>query len=241
MTASKKIRINKFIANCGVTSRRKADELIEEGHVQVNNKKADLGTQVDPQKDRVSVKGKPIYQPTGKPTYLMFHKPKKVLTSMSDPEGRPVVADFFKSFKTRLFPVGRLDWETEGLLLMTNDGDFAQSILHPKKKIPKTYLVKLNGDPTEAQLQKLKRGVSIVGGRVKALHADTLRHSTAGKAWVQIVITEGKNRQVRRMFEKIGFDVLKLRRTAIGRLKLGKLTRGQFMELTTRQRKRIFE
>lgn len=235
------IRINKFIAACGVSSRRKADELIEEGLVTINGQIADLGSQVDPDRDKVCVKRKLIHQPKGKQLYLMFHKPKKVLTSINDPEGRPVVADFFRRFKIRLFPVGRLDWDTEGLLIMTNDGSFAQSITHPKEQVPKTYLVKLDGNPSSEQLQKLKRGVSIVGGKVKAIHAEKLHQLKTDKAWVQIVITEGKNRQVRKMFEKIGFDVLKLQRTAIGRLKLGKLPRGHYKELSEFQIKQIFQ
>ena len=235
------MRLNKFIADCGIASRRKADELIREGLVKINEKTADIGTQVNPDNDRVSVKGKPIHKPAGRKIYLMFHKPKKVLTSMSDPEGRPVVADFFRRFKIRLFPVGRLDWDTEGLLIMTNDGDFSQRVTHPKGQIPKTYLAKLDGDPSVEKLNKLKKGVSIIGGRVKALHIKKMHKSKKDKAWIQIVIAEGKNRQVRRMFEKIGFDVVKLQRTAIGRLKLGKLPRGQYMELNEVQQQRVFQ
>ncbi len=255
----KKIRLNKFIADCGMVSRRKADVLIIEGLVQINGKTAQLGDQIDPHSDRIFVKGKPIHGIKGDKVYLMFHKPKKVLTSMEDPEGRSVVADFFKNKKfkkTRLFPVGRLDWDTEGLLIMTNDGDFSQLVTHPKEEIPKTYLAKLDGNPSMDQLNKLKRGVSIVGGKVKALHVEKFRKKNINrqgltvakrgksgggdKAWVQIIISEGKNRQVRRMFEKIGFDVIKLRRIAIGQLKLGKLPRGQYVELSESQRKRIF-
>lgn len=233
----KSVRLNKFIADCGITSRRKADEFIEEGLVKVNGRMAEVGASVDPQNDRVFVKGKPIKK--SPKIYLMFHKPKKVLTSMSDPEGRPVVADFFKGFKTRLFPVGRLDWNTEGLLLMTNDGDFSYSVTHPKRQILKTYMAKLDGDPSDERLHKLKKGVSIVGGRVKAVHVEKI--SKREKAWVQVVIAEGRNRQVRQMFEKIGFDTLKLRRVAIGRLKLGRLPRGSYVELSEVQMRRIFQ
>ena len=235
------IRLNKFISSCGVGSRRKADQLIQQGRVTVNGKIASLGLVIHPSRDQVFVGKKSIRLPQHQKIYLMFHKPKKVLTSTHDPMGRPVVMDFFKKFKTRLFPVGRLDWDTEGLLLMTNDGDFSQSVSHPKTQIPKTYLAKLNGDPSDLQLSKLKQGVSSKGGRVKALYVKKQNYlRKTKKTWVQIVVIDGKNRQIRRMFEKIGFDVLKLQRTAIGRLKLGKLPRGQYLELSPNQRKRIF-
>ena len=133
----------------------------------------------------------------------MFHKPKKVLTSMSDPEGRPVIADFFRRFKVRLFPVGRLDWETEGLLIMTNDGDFSQSITHPKSQIPKTYLTKLNGDPSIEQLNKLKRGVSIIGGRVKALQIEKMHKSKKDKAWIQSSLPKVKTAKFDKCLKKL--------------------------------------
>ena len=159
---------------------------------------------------------------------------------MSDPQGRTTVADFFSRVKGRVFPVGRLDWDSEGLLLMTNDGRFAQEVAHPKKEIPKTYLVKLDGQPTAEQLAKLKRGVSIVGGKVKALHVEKIQRGANKYGWYKIVITEGKNRQVRRMFEKIGFDVKKLQRVAIGKLTIGKTRKGEFRELTEKDLRRVF-
>lgn len=223
------LRLNKFLAECGVASRRKADELIESGHVQVNGKTVyELGVRVTPETDRVTVDGKPV-RPEAQKIYVVFYKPENVLTTMEDPEGRPTVADFMEQLPVRVFPVGRLDWDTEGLLLLTNDGEFAQRVMHPREEIPKTYLAKLDGKPTDEQLQKLKNGVTIPGGRVKALHVERAKVGDSRQYdWVKIIIGEGKNRQVRHMFNKIGFDVKKLKRVAIGQLTLGPLAKGEY-------------
>lgn len=237
-----KIRLNKYIAESGVTSRRKADRLIESGQVMVNGKRVfEMGTQIDPIRDRVTVEGKPIKLEEEK-VYIMFFKPKNVLTSMEDPEGRPTVADFFEGVPYRVFPVGRLDWDSEGLLLLTNDGDFANKVMHPKEEIPKVYHVKLNGQPTEQEIRKLLTGVPIIGGRVKAEEVSRLRRGTSEeKSWYRIVIHEGKNRQIRKMFEKIGYDVEKLQRVAIGGLELKNLERGEYMLLSRKSVDAIFD
>lgn len=243
LTKSGPIRLNKFLADCGVASRRSADQMISEGQVQVNGKTVyELGVRVDPSTDRVVLNGKPVRAPQGaQKIYVIFHKPEKVLTTMSDPEGRPTVADFVERLPVRVFPVGRLDWETEGLLLLTNDGDFAQKVMHPKEEIPKTYLVKLDGQPTEVHLQKLLRGVTIPGGRVRALHVERVRIGESKQYdWVKIIITEGKNRQIRYMMQKIGYDVKKLRRVAIGQLTLGSLQKGEYAFLDQSMIARIF-
>lgn len=215
--------------------------MIEEGRVTVNGKKVyELGQRVSVS-DNVLVDGKPI-KLEKRNYYIAFHKPKDVLTSMSDPDGRPCVGDFFEDFPVRLFPVGRLDWDSEGLLLMTNDGDFAQSIAHPKEEIPKTYQVKIDDQIEPAKIEKLLSGVSILGGgRVKAKSVRKLRKGSAKKDWLEVIITEGKNRQIRKMFHKVGYDVVKLQRVAIGNFEIGKLERGQFKELTSRQIEKIFE
>lgn len=234
------IRLNKYLADCGIASRRKADELIENGKVQVNGKRVfELGQRVDPSCDHIVVGGKTVKPPLSK-IYVMFHKPKNVVTTMEDPEGRPTIADFIRRFPQRLFPVGRLDWDSEGLLILTNDGDFAQKVTHPKFEIPKTYLVKVNGQPTPLQLRKLLQGVSIIGGRVRALEVEKIRRGAEQYDWLKVVITEGKNRQIRQMFAKIGYDVLKLQRVAIGQLRLGKLDRGEFRVLTPEEVKKVF-
>lgn len=242
LTKSAPIRLNKYLADCGITSRRGADQLIEEGQVQVNGKTVyELGVRVNPSVDRVVLKGKPV-KPATQKIYVIFNKPEKVLTTMSDPEGRPTVSDYMEKLPVRVFPVGRLDWETEGLLLLTNDGEFAQKVMHPREDIPKTYLAKLDGQPSEVHLQKLLRGVTIPGGRVRALHVERVRIGESKQYdWVKIVISEGKNRQVRYMFQKIGYDVKKLRRVAIGQLTLGNLQKGEYAFLDTLGISRIFK
>jgi 23S rRNA pseudouridine2605 synthase len=236
------VRLNKFLADCGVTSRRGADELIREGAVSINGKKVyELGARVNVKSDRVMVNGKPV-QVDFRKVYIAFHKPKGVLTTMEDPEGRPCIADYFKHMDVRIFPIGRLDWDSEGLILLTNDGEFAQRVMHPKHEVLKTYHVKVNGHPSEDQLQKLRRGVSIKdGGKVAARHLEKIKMGDSDLYdWLRISVGEGKNRQVRKMFEKIGFDVLKLQRVAIGRLKLSGLPRGEWAMLAPDEVERIF-
>jgi 23S rRNA pseudouridine2605 synthase len=245
MTKTKKIefvRLNKFLAQNGVASRRAADHLIENGDVQVNGKKVfELGIKIDPSRDRIVVQGKPLKIVQDK-VYLMLNKPKGILTSMSDPHGRPCVGDLFKDFPYRVFPIGRLDYDSEGLILLSNDGDFALKITHPSKEVTKTYIVKLSGKPEPRHIQKLRNGVSIIGGRVSARHIEKIRMKDGSDQydWYKIIITEGKNRQIRQMFTKIGFDVLKLQRVSIGRLKIGSLDRGQIRDLTELDLKKVF-
>ncbi len=234
------IRLNKYIADHGIASRRKADILIDEGEVTVNGRKVfELGLKINPLKDQVKVSGRLIHVKP-QPLYFIFNKPRNVVTSTSDPQGRPTVIDYFSKVKQRLFPVGRLDWDTEGLLLMTNDGDFANEITSPASNIPKTYHAKLDGITTDEKLEKLKRGVSIIGGKVKALEVKRLKKGTDKKDWVQITIKEGKNRQVRKMFEKIGYDVVKLKRVSIGQLKLTNLKPGEYRPLTQKDLLQLF-
>lgn len=238
----KPTRLNKYLSETGIASRRHADQLISEGAVLVNGKKVyELGTRVLPS-DRITVNGKPV-KATGEKVYLCFNKPKHVVTTMNDPEGRPSIADYFQRLPVRVFPVGRLDWDSEGMILLTNDGDFAQSVNHPTEEILKTYLVKVSGHVTDEQLLRLKTGVSIPSGRVMAKIAERARSKgSTEKDWIRIGITEGKNRQIRYMFEKIGFDVLKLQRVAIGALKMPQtLERGEFVFLTEMGIKKIFE
>lgn len=237
------IRLNKFIAESGLASRRHADRMIEEGLVTVNGKKVyELGVKVDPSKDKILVEGKPVKTQSTK-LYIMFNKPRGVITSMEDPLDRPTVAEYMGDVPFRVYPVGRLDWDSEGLLFLTNDGDFANRVMHPKEEVTKTYLVKVDGQPKPEQIQKLLKGVSIEGGKVKAKHVEKIKRYEGSEQydWYKIVITEGKNRQIRQMFAKINFDVLKLQRVAIGRLKLGHLNRGEYVYLHESLLERIFQ
>jgi 23S rRNA pseudouridine2605 synthase len=238
--AGTKVRLNKLIADSGIASRRAADRLIEEGQVTVNGKKVyELGVKVDPHADKIFVDGKPLRKKF-EHVYLMFHKPKGVLTTMEDPLERPTIKEYIEEVPTRVFPVGRLDWDSEGLILLTNDGEYANRVTHPKAEVTKTYLVKVDGKPTDEQLKKLQAGVSIVGGRVSAKFIERVKRGREQYDWLKIVITEGKNRQIRQMFEKIGFDVLKLQRVAIGRLRIGNLERGELVYLNDVAAERVF-
>ncbi len=235
------IRLNRFLAASGVASRRKADELIETGAIQINGRTTyELGLKVNPHKDRITVHGRTI-KPIAQKIYVAFYKPENVLTSLSDPLGRPTLSDFIQKLPARVFPVGRLDWDTEGLLILTNDGDLAQKIMHPKYGVTKTYMVKIDGQIQPRHLEKLKRGFTIPGGRVRALAVERV---TAGNSaqydWVKIVIDEGKNRQVRHMFAKLGFGIKKLKRVAIGQLSIGRLRKGDVAFLSEVGIKKVF-
>lgn len=225
------MRLNRYIALCGVCSRRKADDLIESKRVHVNGRLVStLGHVVTLGKDKVKVGGKPVVQKHF--AYYVFNKPKNVLSTMSDPKGRPTVFDYFKTSEEGLFPVGRLDWDAEGIMVLTNDGEFANKLAHPKWGVEKTYLVKIKGTISQVKLNKLTTGISIIGGKVRALEAVKLKKGKGQHDWVRITISEGKNRQIKRMFEKIGFDVLKIQRISIGGLMLRGLRKGGIREIT---------
>jgi 23S rRNA pseudouridine2605 synthase len=227
-------RLHKYIAECGVASRRKAEEFIAEGSVTVNGHVIrEMGYKIVPGSDAIKVKGKLIRQPS-KTIYIALHKPAGVVTTLNDPEGRPTVKDLLRGVRDRVFPVGRLDYDSEGLLILTNDGDFAQSVSHPAKIVKKVYQVKVSGKPEQKHIERLKQGVTLAEGRARAVHIERMRTGDQYD-WFKVVLSEGKNRQVRRMFEKVGFDVIKLKRVAIGQLTLGNLQRGQFKILSKDQ------
>lgn len=233
---NKTIRLNHFLSSCGVCARRKADEIIKHKKVTVNHKQVrDPAWKIHPKTDQVRLEGKLVTPPKIK-HYIAFNKPKKVLTTMSDPKNRLCIADFFKKTKERIFPIGRLDWHSEGLILLTNDGEFSMKL---NKKIPKTYLVKLNGHPKASQLAKLKKGVFTERGKLKALYAELARKNNNPQNWVKIILAEGQNRQLHRMFEKIGFQIKTLRRTSIGRLKLKSLKPGEYYSLSPTDIKKV--
>lgn len=245
LASDKRVRLNKFIADSGLASRRHADRMIEEGLVTVNGQKVyELGVRVDPETDRILVDGKLLKKPTQK-IYVMLNKPRGILTTMDDPMNRPTVKALLEEkVPFRVFPVGRLDWDSEGLLLLTNDGDFANRVMHPKEEVTKTYLVKLDGKPEPKHIEKLLRGVTIEGGKVAARHLERISKAGDNKSdkyeWYKIVITEGKNRQIRQMFAKVGFDVIKLQRVAIGRLRIGALKPGELVFLNDVAIERVF-
>lgn len=233
------LRLQKILAEMGIASRRKAEEIIAEGRVTVNGKIAILGTKADPAKDHIKLDGKLLTKPELK-VYLAMNKPRGVVTSLSDPEGRPTIKDFIKGIKQRVYPVGRLDYDSEGLLILTNDGDFAHSILHPSKKMPKTYMVKVKGMIEEDSVEKLRSGVRIVGGLTAPARARKISEAEEN-SWIEMTIHEGRKRQIRQMLQRVGHPVLKLNRIKIGSLKLGNLKPGDVRYLTPEEIKRLRE
>src|SRR4030043_1421130 len=193
-------RLQKIFSEMGIASRRKAEELITEGRVTVNGRIATIGTKADPVKDHIKVDGKLLIRPEPK-VYIMFNKPKNVVTSLHDPEGRPTVKDFLKGVNYRVFPVGRLGYDSEGLLLLTNDGDFAHAVLHPSKKISKTYLVKVKGILDKEEIEKLEKGIKLGDGMTSPAKVRRIR-KTENNLWLEMVIYEGKKRKIRRMLKK---------------------------------------
>lgn len=222
------IRLQKYIADCGVTSRRKAEVLITEGKVRVNEDIVrELGTKVDPQVDVVIVNGEPIDILTVDHVYLVLNKPRSYMTTAHDPEGRKTVMDLVQHVKTRVFPVGRLDYLSEGLLILTNDGDMANMVMHPKFEIVKTYEVKVFGKINDALLNKLKLGTSGPDGDLRPLSVRIIEQ-LPGKTWLEFRLNEGKNREIRRICEAAGVTIDKLKRVAIGSLSIDGLQPGKW-------------
>jgi pseudouridine synthase len=224
-------RIQKILAKAGIASRREAERMVIEGRVSVNGKVIEvLGFRADPFKDHIKVDGRRLVHFEPK-VILLLNKPRGYLSTVKDPRGRPTIMDLLKNVKWRIYPVGRLDFDAEGLLLVTNDGDLAHLLSHPRFSIPKTYLVKLTGVPEEKKLARLKRGVMLEDGKAKAVSCSLIRQREKN-SWVQVVVTEGRNRLVKRMFSAIGHTVLKLKRIEYGPIRLGGLPFGQFRYLT---------
>ena len=237
----KTVRLNKFLSSAGVSARRKADSLIKAKKVMVNSRYvAEPGYMIQPGKDVVKVSGKKIEDLKNR-VYIAFNKPRKVVSTMADPEGRVCLGDFFKKRKSiRVFPAGRLDYYSEGLILLTNDGFFAETILHPKNKISKTYFVKLKRKLDVKALNRLRKGLNTERGFLKAVYAENMKKTRAGGAWVKIIINEGKNRQLHYMFQALGLSIKILRRTGIGRLKLKSLKSGAGYDLSPADIKKVF-
>ena len=226
------MRINKFLAESGVCSRRSADKLIEEGVVKINGRVCDLGDEVNGD-DHVTVNGKPI-NVVKKYDYYIMNKPKGYVCTVKDDKGRKTVMDLLPQKIERLFPVGRLDYDSEGLLLFTNDGDLTFKLTHPKNEVPKTYLVRTEKPVTEDTLSKLRAGVYIDGVKTKKCKI-RLIETTKTYSKLHITITEGKNRQVRKMFESVGNNVDFLKRIKIGELTLTGLDRGEVRKLSPKE------
>ncbi len=230
-------RLQKILASAGIASRRKAEEFIVEGRVQVNGQVVtELGSKADPANDHIRVDGKLIH-PAAEYRYYMLNKPKEYVTTASDPQGRPTVMEFFSRIRLRMFPVGRLDYYSEGLLLVTNDGELANALTRASSHVSKTYLVKVSGVPGEDAIEALRRGVSIpLGGpdsnegRVRTAPAKVRLFRQGENPWYEITITEGRNRQLRKMFEEIGHHVEKIRRVEYGPLVLD-MPPGEYREL----------
>jgi len=223
-------RLQKIIAQAGISSRRAAEELITTGRVRVNGKVVtELGTQADSYNDKVEVDGKRLV--AEKLVYAVLHKPKNVVSTMSDPEGRPTVAELLRPLGARLYPVGRLDFATSGVLLATNDGDFSQGLLHPKKEVPKMYVVKVQGQMEEPDLDIWRNGIDLEDGRTLPAKVRFLRHE-AEKTWFEITIKEGRNQQIRRMGEATGFFVMRLARLSFAGIGHVGLRPGQARSLT---------
>ncbi len=224
------MRINKYLSESGVTSRRAADKLIEDGAVKINGKICEIGADVDALNDNVTVNGKKVTL-AKKYDYYVMNKPKGYICSVKDDKGRKTVMDLLPQLKSRVFPVGRLDYDTEGLLLLTNDGELTYKLTHPKNEVPKTYLVKTEKPVTDEQLSKLRSGVVIDGVKTKKC---SVRIVETGKNFTKlhVIITEGRNRQVRKMFEAVGNSVDFLKRIKIGDFTLRGLDRGEVRKLT---------
>lgn len=234
-----KIRVQKIIADAGISSRRKAEELIKKGAVTINGTTAVLGDKADPYNDKIVVAGREIkIQKDAKKYYIMLHKPRGFITTMNDEGGRKCVAELVEDVPARLFPVGRLDRESEGILFMTNDGGFANMISHPSTHFPKTYRVTVRPRITDSQLTQITTGV-IVDGRISMPASIHVVKSEQDRTVLEIILEEGRNRQIRKMCEAIGLEVARLKRTAIGPVKLGMLQPGEYRELKPDEMKSI--
>lgn len=227
------MRINKYLAECGLASRRKCEAFVLDGKVKVNGKLVtELSTEVK-NNDFVTVDDVRV-QPIKKHVYIIMNKPKGYVCTASDEHGRKTVLDLIKNRSERIFPVGRLDYDSEGLLILTTDGDLTNRLTHPRNEIPKTYVARIEGEVSDSDLDKLRAGIILDGEKTKKCRIKLLEFKD-GFSRFEVVITEGRNRQVRRMFESINKEVVFLKRVAIGELKLSGLDRGQYRELSTQE------
>lgn len=237
--ADNKIRLQKFLSEAGVASRRKAEEMIRNGLVKVNGSVAQIGDTVDPKRDTVVIKGKKIRKETSL-RYILLNKPRGYVTTTDDELGRKCVLELVTDIKERIYPVGRLDRVSEGALIMTNDGAFANAMMHPSRHVPKTYRVTVRPGITAEQVDILSTGVDL-DGRLTAPADVRVLSKEEGRAVLEIVLYEGRNRQIRRMCEALNLEVARLRRIAIGSVKLGMLQTGEWRDLTPQEVENLFK
>lgn len=229
---SKIIRLNKFLSTSGIGSRRKCEEFIKEGKILINDRIiTELGTKIDPEVDKIFFRGKGKILLNQSKQYYILNKPTGYITTMEDPNDRPTIKKLMPKIKERIFPVGRLDLNSRGIILLTNDGEMAYRLTHPKFKITKTYLAKLQGKIDTQTAIRLRKGVPLKDGQAKALSIKVIKH-TKTNSWVNITLSEGRNQIVRRMFMKLGYHVLKLKRTQFAFLRLDMLKPGDYRRLT---------
>ena len=234
------IRLQKYLALSGVASRRTAEKMIQEGHVRVNGVLiTEMGVQVDETRDQVTVDGALVH-PEEEKHYIAYNKPIGEVTTVSDPEGRATVMDKFRDYPVRLFPVGRLDYDSEGLLLLTNDGEVMNHLLHPSREVDKVYWVKASNQVTDEEIRRLRRGVLVDGSLTSPAHVRLIRRE-AFDTVLLVTIHEGRNRQVRKMISAIGHQVVHLRRVGFGPVSLGDLPLGYWRPLTEAEIKKIRE
>lgn len=233
-----KERLQKIIANAGITSRRDAEHMIVDGRVTVNHiTVSQLGAKADIEEDEIRVDGKLLFPEVSK-IYLMLNKPKGYVTTLNDPQKRSIVTDLLSGVSERVFPVGRLDYDSEGLLLMTNDGDFSQKLQHPRFGISKTYEVKIEGSMTNHDFQSLLKGIKLDDGRFRPDNVQIIKKNPLS-TWLALTISEGRNRLIRRGFMELGYSVARLIRTSISDLKLGNLKTGMYRYLTKEEVKKL--
>lgn len=234
-----KERLQKILSGAGVCSRRQAEDHIRQGKVCVDGKVVtEMGVKIDPSRQKVTFNGKPLQTHTKK-IYILLNKPKGYLTTLRDPQGRPIVTDLLQDFSQRLFPVGRLDLDTEGALIMTNDGDLAQKVIHPSYEIKKTYLAVIKGKINSKKITSLEKGIEL-DGRMTFPSKIKVMESQPHQTKLQIIIHEGRKRQVRRMFAAVNHHVIHLKRIAYGDLKLGNIPSGKYRFLNKKDLNKLF-
>ena len=237
MDKNEPIRLQKFLAQCGIASRRGAEEMIVQGKVKINGKTAVLGDKVT-SSDKVYVSGRRVVMPKTKYRYIMLNKPRGYITTMNDERGRKCVAELVKNVGERVYPVGRLDKDSEGMLVFTNDGEFANKIMHPRNSVYKFYRVTVRPGITEEQLVKLETGVELDGVKTAPAIVHVVQKEP-GRVVLEMILHEGKNREIRRMCDAVGLEVARLRRTQIGGVKMGMLKQGDWRDLTEKEVKNL--